>query len=343
MTTPLVPHRTGTTRLSDGRSIGWAVFGPADGDPVFWFHGTPGARHQLPHDAAELATERGLRIITIERPGTGSSTSHHYDRVVDFVDDFLQVADDLGVHEFAVVGLSGGGPFVLAVAHELPRRTIVGVVLGGIGPTRGIDSIVSHTMLLVPAAPVLRFLRVPLAKGLSSLVHLATPLADQAVDLFFNLMPGDRGHFSERPLDRRQFTADLIDANHRSGIGAVVDDLILFGRYWGFELRRIKVPIVFYGGNSDVIVPYLHAERQSERVTDARLRTYEGRGHFAGYTTPAHVLDDIREQWPSTPAAPSKAAKRPTAGPRTHNGTKSPKSTPRARTTKSRGDRTVDA
>jgi pimeloyl-ACP methyl ester carboxylesterase len=79
---------------------------------------------------------------------------------------------------------------------------------------------------------------------------------------------------------------------------APIDDLILFGRHWGFELRNVKVPITFYGGSSDIIVPYVHAERQSKRVHGSRLRTIEGSGHFAGYTDPAQVLDDVREHWP---------------------------------------------
>lgn len=290
--------------MHDGRDLAWADFGDPAGDPVFWFHGTPGARWQLPHDAGRLAVERGLRIITVERPGTGDSTPHVYREIVEFADDLRQVADDLGVDEFAVVGLSGGGPYLLAAAHELGDRMKAGIVLGGIGPTRGSDSIVSHTMLLVPVAALLEQVRGPLTSGLHRAIHVVKPLADPAVDVFFRLMPGDRAHMTARPLDRRQFTADMIDANERSGLGAAINDLILFGRHWGFELRNIRVPIVFYGGSSDIIVPYLHAERQSKRVAGSRLRTYEGRGHFAGYTTPADILDDLRELWPATKKAP---------------------------------------
>jgi pimeloyl-ACP methyl ester carboxylesterase len=187
------------------------------------------------------------------------------------------------------------------------------VVLGGIGPTRGADSIVSHTLLLVPAAALLERVRRPLAKGLHDAIDLVKPYADPAVDIFFRLLPGDRAHMTARPLDRRQFTADLVDANDRSGMGAAINDLILFGRHWGFELRNVKVPIVFYGGSSDIIVPYLHAERQSKRVAGSRLRTYEGRGHFAGYTTPADILDDLRELWPATPVVTAPPAQKAVA------------------------------
>ena len=100
------------------------------------------------------------------------------------------------------------------------------------------------------------------------------------------------------PAHQQQMLADMVDAARRSGVGAAIDDLILFGRHWGFELAEIGVPITFWGGTSDPIVPYLHAERQAKRVDGSRLRTVEGRGHFAGYTEVPEVFDVIREHWP---------------------------------------------
>src|SRR3954453_20066034 len=106
MTAPLQPHLDGTTTQRDGRSLAWAQYGDRAGDTVLWFHGTPGARHQLPFDAGDLALARHLRIVTVERPGTGDSSPHNYEQIVDFAADLREVVDDLGIDEFAVVGLS---------------------------------------------------------------------------------------------------------------------------------------------------------------------------------------------------------------------------------------------
>ena len=53
----------------------------ADGFPVLWFHGTPGARHQVPPLARTAAVDLGLRVVGVERPGIGLSTNHRHDSV----------------------------------------------------------------------------------------------------------------------------------------------------------------------------------------------------------------------------------------------------------------------
>ena len=100
----------GTVRVRDGRKLGIAEFGTPDGQPIVWFHGTPGARRQIPEEARKLADARGLRIVGIDRPGVGLSTAHQYEDIFDFVTDLEMVVDQLGIERFATIGLSGGAP-----------------------------------------------------------------------------------------------------------------------------------------------------------------------------------------------------------------------------------------
>ena len=86
------PLRDETVSLPDGRLIGFAEFGDPDGDAVFWFHGTPGARQQLPPDVHLEARRRGLRVIGIDRPGTGKSTPYLYDVLIEFAVDLAHVS-----------------------------------------------------------------------------------------------------------------------------------------------------------------------------------------------------------------------------------------------------------
>ena len=68
--TPL-PFRDETLILRSARPLGYAIYGDPNGRPVFWFHGTPGSRLQLPPDAPALARGRGFQIIGVDRPGIG--------------------------------------------------------------------------------------------------------------------------------------------------------------------------------------------------------------------------------------------------------------------------------
>ena len=150
-----VPDRDGVVELADGRVLGYAEYGPIDGRVVLWFHGTPGACRQVPPDAPDLARERGVRLIGIERPGTGRSTTRRYAHVLDWARDVEQFVDAQGIGEFAAVGLSGGGPFVLACAAHMPDQVVAGAVLGGVGPTRGDESAPGYTRVLPPFERIL--------------------------------------------------------------------------------------------------------------------------------------------------------------------------------------------
>ena len=81
---------------------------------VLWFHGTLGARRQFPALGRRAAENLGLRVIVVERPGTGLSDSHRYSAVTDWVADIAQVADALDAERLGIVGLSGGGAYALA-------------------------------------------------------------------------------------------------------------------------------------------------------------------------------------------------------------------------------------
>jgi pimeloyl-ACP methyl ester carboxylesterase len=59
-------------RLRDGRRLGYAEYGAADGKPVFFFHGMPGSR-LFCHPDGSIPRALGMRIIAPDRPGIGLS------------------------------------------------------------------------------------------------------------------------------------------------------------------------------------------------------------------------------------------------------------------------------
>lgn len=294
---PPKPYHEGLVVLPGGRALGYAEFGDPKGKPVLWFHGTPGARKQIPPDAPELAEERGIRLIGVERPGTGFSTSHAYGRVLDWADDLEAFADGLKLDRFGIAGLSGGGPYVLAACHALGNRVVAGAVLGGIGPTRGPETAPGYTRLLPLAQPALSFLRIPLGEVLTHLIRPIRAFGSQGFELYSKVAPAADRPVMRVPEMKAMFLNDLIEAVE-GGLRAPVTDLVVFGREWGFSLRDIDVPVKFWHGDADGIVPLSHGEFQAAMVPGASLVLCPGGGHFAGFILGQQVFDWILEEWP---------------------------------------------
>lgn len=115
------PKLEGNIAVGEDRRIGFAEFGAPQGRAVFWLHGTPGARRQIPTEARVYAEHHNIRLIGVDRPGIGASTPHQYETILAFADDLRTIADTLGIDKMAVVGLSGGGPIHPGVRRRAAR------------------------------------------------------------------------------------------------------------------------------------------------------------------------------------------------------------------------------
>jgi pimeloyl-ACP methyl ester carboxylesterase len=291
------PRLEGTIGLDDGRRLGFAEFGAHRGRPVFWLHGTPGGRRQIPQPARVAADELGLRLIGVDRPGTGASDPHLYHQLVDFAADLEELADRLDLDDFGVIGLSGGGPYTLAIAHELPKRVRAVVVLGGVAPSVGPEAAEGGIVSLTARFQMpLTALREPLAFGISHLVRTARPLGNTGVRLYARISPeGDR-----RLLSRPEFAAMFLDdlfVGGRTGLRAPIYDAVLFGRDWGFSVSDITVPVVWWHGDADHIIPFRHGQHMVSLLPNSVMRIQPGESHLGGLGEAEEVLSSLLEAW----------------------------------------------
>lgn len=287
------PIREFSLLLNDGRSLGIGEFGQHDGTPVLWFHGTPGARRQVPLATREYAKEHGIRILCIERPGIGMSTPHLYDNLSQWGDDMREVADKLGLQHFGLIGLSGGGPYVLATAHAMPERVIAGAIFGGVAPSVGPDAPSGgHVVKAVPVQRALTWIRKPLGWTLSNTILSLHPFADRIFDTMLRFAPEQEASMLGREDLRSMFVDDLLQGT-KTGIQSIVNDIILFARPWGFSLADIHVPLHFWQGTEDLIVPAEHAEALANSIPGAGFTLCEGQGHLAGLDRTVDALDFI--------------------------------------------------
>lgn len=293
------PRYEGTFRLKDGRRLGYAEYGPVDGKAVLWFHGTPGGRRQIPPRARDLADDRGVRLIAIERPGVGDSTSHAYDCLSEWAADIGHFCDAKGIDYFAVCGLSGGGPYALACAYHLQGRVTAATVLGGVAPATGEDAAAGGVSTLSRLlAPVVRSTRAPMNFLLVRLIRLLASRADFAVDLAASFMPpGDQAVF-EDPAMRHMFVDDILLAS-REQMQAMLHDVSVFARDWGFLLGEIHTPVYLLYGDADNIVPIEHGEHMARRLPNAEFRVRPGEGHLGGLGASEEIFNDLLSHWPA--------------------------------------------
>ncbi|KAF3917654.1 hypothetical protein AA313_de0207625 [Arthrobotrys entomopaga] len=128
-----------TSSPSPSRTLAYAIYGTTPHTPkpskcIFYMNGTPGSHLEaLLYDTT--ATTQNATIISTDRPGFGRSTYTPNRTFKSWSDDILRLADHLGIDKFAVLGTSGGGPYVLACLQYIPRERLVGAsVVSGIYP-----------------------------------------------------------------------------------------------------------------------------------------------------------------------------------------------------------------
>jgi pimeloyl-ACP methyl ester carboxylesterase len=292
------PALEGTVAVRDDRRLSFAEYGSTRGSAIVWMHGTPGARRQIPLEARTYAEQQGLRIVGIDRPGIGSSTPHLYADILDWTRDLEILLDTLGIDTLRLIGLSGGGPYVLAAGVAMPDRVHGVGVLGGVAPTTGEDAIDGGLIqLAVRIAPLLSIARVPLGVALTGAIRLVRPLAGPALDLYAAVQPpGDRNLLA-RPEFKAMFLDDLLNGS-RFQTSAPLTDLVLFTREWGFTAAEVTVPVRWWHGDDDHIVPLAHGQHLVERLPDATLKVIAGESHLGGLGIAQEVLGTLMDLGP---------------------------------------------
>ena len=213
-----------------------------------------------------------------------------------FARDALAAADHLGHDELAVVGLSGGGPYALAMGAVAPERVRAIGVLGGVCPVTGPDALTGEGLvgLTVRFQTFLEPLRVPLGIVLWATLQPLIPLAKLTYREFTRRMPaGDRAVFADPEIEA-MFIDDLVHAS-ATRFGAIAHDIALFGRDWGFRLTDVPAPVLWWHGDADPLVSLDMAQHAAGRLPDCTLRVRPGESHLGGFAAADEILAAVAE------------------------------------------------
>ena len=275
----------------DGRVVAWSESGVPDGRPILRVPGTPGSRFSLRADRSPWV-DRGLRVITTERPGFGASTRLEGRRFAEHADDLAAILDALEIDTLPVYGASGASPHILALAARHPERVSAASIMVGSAPlnaTEGADQIdlnateyrLYHAGDLAAIWQMTDDVRTEL---------LADPLA--AFSSIMATAPAADRAILEDPAWQRGFVMGVTEAL-RPGTGGWYDEGIADLGPWDFDLDAVQADVTWWHADGDRNAPLSAARRLVEQLPRARLHVWQDAGHLTTYLREPDVLDEL--------------------------------------------------
>lgn len=265
-----------TLTLRDGREVTYAFHG-ADAGPAIVVLDGPGSRG-MALAGASVAKELGVRLLAVDRPGFGGTTPAGSRGIADWPADFLELLDHLGLDRVGVWTQSGGTPYGLALAAAAPERTIAISLLGAIAPTDEPGSVkelggeARAGVTLGRRAPwLLRLMLRGMAK------RAAKDPEKVARKVAKDLPPADAAVIAKPEMWAIHVaaTAEILGRPD-----AIVSEMRLLARPWGFDPRGVRAPARFWSGEADAIHPTSQSRRLAKRIDGAEVVTVPDAANF---------------------------------------------------------------
>jgi pimeloyl-ACP methyl ester carboxylesterase len=253
-----------TIQLRDGRTLAYAEYGEPAGKALLYFHG--GADSRL--EASFLAEQAGIRLIGVDRPGMGRSQFQAGRRLLDWPDDVVELADHLHIDRFAVVGVSGGGPYALVCAYKIPGRLTACGIVAGEWHTRHFLSFLTQWLpwFLIP---IVGYFFQNEERARKSLLRFTQQWPE-----------ADRKSLALSEVSDR-FVASLVEAFRQGSRGAAYDGMVV-RRPWGFQLEEITFPALYlWHGELDKDVPVTMGRAIARKLAQCKATYYPNDGHIS--------------------------------------------------------------
>ncbi len=276
--------------IGEGRRIAYWDLGDPIGRPVVALHGTPTSGQSFRGWSA-LAQRLGIRLLAPNRPGVGGSSFHGEYRVCDEAKRVVEFARALDLRNWAVLGMSGGGPYACSVAATLGSGTTLAIVVCGIGEITSWASVdeVDSTDTFMMTAPIDE-VRAK-ARSISDMLQHDPKAAFDWLMASFD--DETRSALVERAGSAEQFATYLMGEAFEDGPDAVVADYTALGQPWGVDPCDVTMPFQIFHGDADTSVGISHARALHERVGSGALTVWPKVGHFLGPDQIADVLASV--------------------------------------------------
>lgn len=273
------PARLGETELPDGRVLGWAEWGPTDGEVVLMIPGAATSRRLgLP---AGVVESLDVRLVTVDRPGLGSSSPLENRVFDDFAADIAHLAGERGFGHPPMIANSQGAPFAFACAAAGttgPLAIVSGADEIGRPEFSGkLPGELADLVALVASDPV-HAEAVFTGFDQDAMWHLVTSSAPEA-DLAVYTAPSFESAYRQA----------MAEAFGQGPAGYARDTVLAMGR-WPFPLSSIAVHVDLWYGEQDRSHSPDNGATLAGRLPDAALRVVPGVGGAVLWTHAVEIL-----------------------------------------------------
>lgn len=209
--------------------------------------------------------------------------------LIEFPSDIEELADQLTIKKFSVMGVSGGGPYAAVCAFKIPKRLLkVGIVVG-LAPT-WIPGLLEGTSfiarfcwsqygkfsLLRKSASLFQFLISSYSPGFGIHRFLWGAKTDKRI--------------YDDPAVRLSAQKNYKEA-FRQGYRGVELDLKLYTTDWGFSIKDITSKVYLWYGADDKNVSLNMGKFYHAQIPNSKLIIYPGEGHLISRTHIEEILE----------------------------------------------------
>ncbi len=261
---------------TEGRTVHYTDSGEPGWHPMLFIGGV-GTSARAPELVAFLDTLRRrlhVRIISVERNGLGDTAYDPAWTFADYTSEVRQVLGHLGIGQFALVAISGGGAYAGHIAAAMPEHIASWHMLAAIAqapadsPVCKADPAALEAMLAKQVGAPRAFWAMP-ADGVAAHVPgFADRAADEGAHAYF--IAGQQGDARAVAREYRRFCDPPA------------------------AVAKFPAPAYFTYGEADQLVPPAQGELWAAKVAGTvTFRRYPGEGHDVQYRHWDQVLLDV--------------------------------------------------
>ena len=251
--------------LKNNRKIGYCIYGQTENykATLILFPGSPGTRlfNYEAHDNINRAY--GIRMIVLDRPGIGLSSTHKDFTFKSYANDVYQLIQYLQLKSYHIAAYSAGGPFACTFAAlysslDLEYKLLSFSLIAGVGPPNSPKVYGQMSFINKVGWFIVR-------NGNKTIIDLAANVSESTNKPIESLIDEmSRNEYDKEMIKNPNILKTFLQSKYETeSIDKTRNDkdindksenrlLLLYGLQWGIKLQDIKCPFYVYNGTNDV-------------------------------------------------------------------------------------------